>query len=370
MRKLAVLVALLVLAAWPVLAQTSNGPSNYHYNVNINCSDCHSMHASAHDNQGAGTAITVPYTGPFGSAPGSNVINPYYPNQPAATGREKLLKNDDVCSSCHDGQTFAPDEIGDNTNLYVRSAGGTRGTGDTGGGHRIGSTNPAPGYDGTVINYFPSGSTLECTSCHSPHGSGNFRNLVPYGMRTTAGFSGANMNATFNKSATFDPTYDANILNGDSWVFGANSGAAFNTYYGRGAVSYAKSGTYTYNGGTSSNRLDQFCGVCHGAFHGGNISDSTVGDGTDFVRHPTGVQLIGSFSNATSAANLKVYQAAGTPSAATDSPGCLTCHKAHGNKNPFALIYPSWTGADTTEEGGGEYKSLCKSCHGMGGSLP
>ena len=369
MRKFAVLTALLVIAAWPVLAQTpaSNGPANYHYNVNMNCSDCHSMHASAHDNLGDGSAITVPYSGPFGSAVGSNVINPYYPAPNPGPGRAKLLKNDDVCASCHDNQTFAPDVIGDNVNGYVRSAGGTRTAAGTGGGHLIGSTNNAPGYDGTVINYFPAGSTLECTSCHSPHGSALFRNLVPYQLRSTAGYSGSNMAPTFNKSASFDVTRDVNILNGDSYVFGSGN---LQNYYGRGAITYAKSGTYTYNGGTSSNRLDQFCGICHGAFHGGAVTDGTVGNGTDFVRHPTGVVTIGSFSTAQSAANLKVYQAAGTPSAATDSPGCLTCHKAHGNKNPFALIYPSWTAADTTEEGGGEYKSLCKSCHGMGGSLP
>jgi cytochrome c553 len=128
---------------------------------------------------------------------------------------------------------------------------------------------------------------------------------------------------------------------------------------------------YNYNGAKSSNRVDQFCGICHGNFHGGDKTGdtATVSDGTTFVRHPTGVAKIGSFSSATAAANLKIYQTAAVQNAATDSPGCLTCHKAHGNNNPFALVYPSPTGADTTEEGNGAYKTLCKSCHGMGGSI-
>ena len=57
MKKLAVLSALLLIAALPALAQ-----SNYHYNENMNCSDCHSMHASAHNNLTDGSAITTPNT--------------------------------------------------------------------------------------------------------------------------------------------------------------------------------------------------------------------------------------------------------------------------------------------------------------------
>ena len=46
MKKLGVVLAvLLAVAALPMMAQT-----NYHYNENMNCSDCHSMHASAHNN--------------------------------------------------------------------------------------------------------------------------------------------------------------------------------------------------------------------------------------------------------------------------------------------------------------------------------
>jgi hypothetical protein len=344
--------------ALPLMAQ-----SNYHYNENMNCSDCHSMHASAHNNLTDGSAITTPNL----AASPNRTINPYYPLPNPGNGRESLLKNDDVCSTCHKDQTFAPDVFGDNTNGYIRSAGGVR-EDATGGGHKIGSTMIAPGHKTNVINYFPTGSALECVSCHSPHGSANFRNLIPYQLRSTAGYN-AVMAPTVSKNAAFDASKDVTILNGSAYTFGSGN---LQAYYGRNAVLYSRvtdGAEYNYNGAKSSNRIDQFCGICHGDFHGGDAATDVVGDGTGFVRHPTGVVKIGSFSSATAAANLKVYQTAAAQNAATDSPGCLTCHKAHGNRNPFALIYPSPTGADTTEEGDGAYKTLCKSCHGMGGSI-
>ena len=364
MRKLTVvLTVLLAMAALPLLAQ-----SNYHYNENMNCSDCHSMHASAHNNLTDGTAITDPN----GASSPNRAINPYYPAPNPGAGRAKLLKNDDVCSTCHKDQTFAPDVFGDNVNGYIRSAGGVR-EDATGGGHKIGSTIRPPGYDGTNTGgYFGAGTELECVSCHSPHGSANFRNLIPYAMRGAIGSANvAKVSPTVAKSATFDTTKDVTIVGGNSYTFGSGT-ANFQNYYGRNAIllsRVADGSEIVFNGAKSSNHMDQFCGVCHGAFHGGDFATDNTGNGTDFVRHPTGVVKIGSFSSATGAANLKIYQASAVQTAATDSPGCLTCHKAHGNRNPFALIYPSPTATDTTEEGDGAYKTLCKSCHGMGGSV-
>ena len=370
MRKLAVLSTLLVIAALPAMAGTTTPVTNanYHYSQNMNCSDCHSMHASAHNNLTDGSAITAPNS--TISSP-NDAINPYYPAPNPGAGRSSLLKADDVCETCHKDQTFAPDVYGDNMNGYIRSAGGVREKGESGGGHVIGGTNAAPGYKSDVINYFPAGSKLECVSCHSPHGGTGFRNLVPYGMSGSPGYSAANVKPTVTKAAAFSPSTDVTILGGDTYVFG--SGLA--KYYARDQVVYARSATAIgpYNGASSSNRLDHFCGVCHGNFHGGDkVNPDNVSQGgsasSAFLRHPTGLVTIGSFSTPGAAANLKVYQAAAAQNAATDSPGCVSCHKSHGNNNPFALIFPAMTVKDTTEEGdGGAYRNLCNSCHGMGG---
>lgn len=367
-----VFTALLALAAIPAMAQ-SVGFNNYHYNANMNCSDCHSMHASAHNNLTDGSAITTPNTTP------GTAINPYYiaPAAPAE-GRHYLLKNDDVCATCHDGQTWAPDVIGDNTNAYIRSAGGLR-EGTTGGGHKIGSTVRPPGYDGAAVNnYYAAGSVLECYSCHSPHGGTGFRNLVPYQMRTTLGAAVApNVTPQYLKSTTWpDLSVPTNknkdaVVALDAYTFGTDPMAS---YYGRDKVAYGRQRDgeeITVNGVKASNRMDQFCGVCHGKFHGGEVT-SPVGDGTGFVRHPTGVVKVAgagtTFNTQKGAQTLKVYQMGASIDINNDSPGCVSCHKAHGNNNPFALIYPDRVnGTVPSEEGGGIYKDLCKSCHSMGG---
>ncbi|HUK36852.1 MAG TPA: cytochrome c3 family protein [Vicinamibacterales bacterium] len=366
MRRLAVFSVFLLIIAAPVIAQ-----DNFHYATNMNCSDCHSMHASAHNNLTDGTAITLPRTPPSQNQAG---INPYYPAPNPGTGRESLLKADDVCESCHKDQTFAPDEYGDNVNGYVRSAGGIR-TGSVGGGHLIGTTNRPPGYNpgsNGGFDPFPAGTALECVTCHSPHGAKNFRNLVGHNYSALPGYSSAALSISETKGA-FNAATDVTILGGDSYVFGSGNLA---TYYGRDSIVYAKAASpIVWNGVTSSNHYDQFCGTCHYNFHGsgpagvhGAGGDATVSDGTAFVKHPTGVVTIGSFSNATLASNLKVYQAAAAANAATDSPGCISCHKAHGNNNPFGLIFPTSKGKDKTEEGdGGAYRNLCQACHGMGG---
>lgn len=358
-----ILTALLAIAAFPAFAQFDN----YHYNANMNCSDCHSMHASAHNNLTDGSAITASNT------TAGTVINPYYPTQPH-DGRHYLLKNDDVCASCHDGQTWAPDVIGDNFNSYVRSAGGVKAdtTVTTGGGHQIGSTVRPPGYNGTAVNNYFSTGPLECFSCHSPHGGTAFRNLGPYQMRSTIGFATAGaVMPTVAKSLTFDATKDVTVAAATrTW------GTDLPGYYGNDKVAYGRAADgaeITFAGVKSSNRYDHFCGVCHGNFHGGEVGASPVADATGFIKHPTSMVLISGASTTVwgaqkGAQTLKVYTPDGL-SGTNSSPGCVTCHKAHGNNNPFALIFPDRVGGTpTTEEGIGIYKDLCKSCHSMGGA--
>jgi hypothetical protein len=144
----------------------------------------------------------------------------------------------------------------------------------------------------------------------------------------------------------------------------------------------------------TSNRIDTFCSACHGDFHGGpgdaNIGASAAAlDG--FIRHPTGKTLIGgsatqgygghsSLSRLTGATTkVKVY--ASDRSGFTDAtPGCVSCHKSHGNQNPFGLIFLSRNATSVNEEGGRAatdpveasngyqvgYRNLCGQCHGQG----
>src|SRR5215510_9516074 len=105
---------------------------DYHFGVDLICSDCHVMHYS----QSHGT-----------NPDGSGLFTPL-----AGGPHEFLLRNDinDLCLSCHEGQTFAPDVFETNTNSYVRQAGALNMVGGSADyppttGHTLGSTAVAPG---------------------------------------------------------------------------------------------------------------------------------------------------------------------------------------------------------------------------------
>jgi hypothetical protein len=109
------------------------------------------------------------------------------------------------------------------------------------------------------------------------------------------------------------------------------------------------------------------------------------------LRHPTGDANIGQFAADDRHSSLDVFkskahrvkvmspsgdwgsQGSTWPAAATNlTPTCITCHKAHGNQNPFGLIFLAGTGP-ITEEGdsngnsspnpGVRLRALCGQCH-------
>jgi len=305
-----------------------------------------------------------------------------------------------LCLACHDGQSFAPDVLGVNANASPangRSAGAlndpTQGTPyDQWKGHTLGSTATPPGWNPTAAgvpaaNQYDATGGLECISCHLQHGSATvYRNLGP-------------------RNAAFQPTYvlgTANDATKDVWIniaspYTPNTGnaATFNPLYATANVSYNRTDPAVPTGATTqtSNRLDTFCSACHGDFHGGP-GDANIGataaalDG--FLRHPTSKTPIGASGAAGfgghstlsryTAATTKVKVYASDKTGYTDAtPGCLTCHKAHGNQNPFGLVFLNRTASSVSEEGGyaagqvemangyGQgYRNLCGQCHSQG----
>jgi hypothetical protein len=354
------------------------------------CTDCHTMHFSMQHDWTTGGAVSGSLVG---SANG-NWIGTVGPN-------EYLLKlpPNQLCLACHDGQTFAPDVMGNNINpspTQGRQAGAlndpTQGAPyDVWKGHTLGSTATPPGFNPTaagvpVSQQYNAANGLECISCHLQHGSATvYRNLGP-------------------RTAAFQPTYVLNTTNDttkDVWInipfpYTPNTGNAstFNALYDSANVSYNRTDPAVPAGSTTqtSNRIDTFCSACHGDFHGGptdaNIGGTVIGVGaTQFLRHPTGKQVIGIAANGGQssltryvAATTKVKVYASDRVGFTDAtPGCVTCHKAHGNQNPFGLIFLSRNAATVGEQGGygtgqtemangyGQgYRNLCGQCHGQG----
>jgi hypothetical protein len=110
----------------------------------------------------------------------------------------------------------------------------------------------------------------------------------------------------------------------------------------------------------------------------GGASGGDAGTLTPWLRHPQADVNIG--QNATYISSLAQYQSHANRVKTMDpngswaapvagvTPTCFSCHKSHGNKNGFGLIYMAGSGTTVTEEGdGGQYKDLCRQCHVQGG---
>jgi hypothetical protein len=380
MKRAIAILGVLLLFAVPAMA------GEWHTGANNLCTDCHTMHFSMqHEFDSAAAPGLTGADGNWLSATGPNT---------------NLLKDsgNDLCITCHNGQSFAPDVVEANTNASPtngRMAGALNlqvgGSWNTWEGHTLGSTVDPPGYQQNYLeaatNPYDTASDLKCVSCHDEHGTPGYRNLGP----TAWGLS---------DMTVVRPTYvisTTNTATSDVWIDIAshtpNSGVAatFNPYYAYDSINYNRNdATVGVGSEKTSNRMDTFCSACHSDFHGGE-GDTAIGGsaGVDFSRHPTSQALIGAAggSNSTLAlytgatTQVKTYSDAALQADAT--PGCVTCHKAHGNQNPFGLFLLHGDTATITEDGGygqagslGETESiagygvglmnLCGQCHAQG----
>lgn len=325
---------------------------DWHSGASLICSDCHLMHGSQQHAYSPGGIF---------AAVGPNA--PY----------EYLLRNEinDLCLTCHDNQSFAPDVFGANGGVAMnRRAGGLNAepahrANDTGyetmDGHTLWSTETAPG--GTFTN----ADGLHCTDCHAQHGNqpAQYRNL-----RTSTSAT----NKFFGKDLTYatgtnDPTKGV---------------------YQRVLRGYADADIDYNEPSTTNSQMGNWCSACHTNYHGtggsANMGGASGGDpaassATAWHRHPTADVNIGwaaarphysSLTQFNSHANrVKVMDSQGlwdgTATDNTVTPSCFSCHRSHGTKNGFSLIYMAGTGT-VTEEGddGTTLKELCRQCHIQG----
>jgi hypothetical protein len=345
-KKLLALAGVLAMVSVPAYA------GDYHKGINLICSDCHVMHYSQQHgyNPNGGGLFTPLSNGPH----------------------EFLLRNDinDLCLSCHDGQTFAPDVLEAHGNGYVRQAGALNEVGSSGAyneadGHTLNTTDVAPGSSPP----WSDAGGLSCTDCHTPHGRSSGVPAVPGGYRNL-----------FPESISYSrgDVEGANDLT--RWIFeDASSGTSAN-HYGYDHL--------TFNEPVQTqSAYAEFCKQCHTNFHGDvggtELGGVPFGAGyEEFIRHPTTTVNIGALGGGHSSLTqfvghtnqLQVMSPTGTRAGsytATDTeltPSCFTCHKGHGNQNAFGQIYMTGTGT-ITEEGDDPtptYRERCRQCHGQG----
>jgi hypothetical protein len=345
------LIGLLALCLF-LLTGTPAVGGDYHKGATLICSDCHVMHFSqSHGYNSNGTGINTPLGG----------TGPY----------EFLLRNDlnDLCLTCHDGQTFAPDVLEANALANVRQAGALNRAGTApyymSTGHTLDATATAPGGTWTPDPVHG----LTCVDCHHQHGRGGATVTNPY----------RNLNPAAGGLATFDPP---------SYAVGTND--LTKDIFERAAASYSADDVDFNEPDQTKSAMGNWCGACHSNFHGAVGSVQIGGTGTPatgFERHPTaGVNIGTAGGGHSSTAVFATGVRSGTPTkvnwvkvmtatndwrpataaAVTDhTPTCISCHKSHGNQNAFGLIYMNPNSGAVTEEGtaGGTMRNLCAQCH-------
>jgi cytochrome c553 len=238
--------------------------------------------------------------------------------------------------------------------------------GDVNTGHTLDDNSTvAPG--GAFVN----ADGLNCTNCHHQHGynpNGNsYRNLQHNPDGIVGAYPNPGVWVSYEIATTPADTADVMLT---------------------AARTYDISNVWFEEPDQTQSGYAQWCKACHTVFHGDKGSaDMGGGTGTEGYRHPNADANIGAVGGGHSNLGLyvgstnrvKVMNAGGNWASTTEAdlefatPSCFSCHKGHGNLNPFGLIFMSGTGTVTEEgdDGGdGVVEDLCGQCHVQAPQVP
>lgn len=291
------------------------------------------------------------YPGPVGPQPSLAGGGPF--------GHLLRMSQTQLCLSCHDGRTDVPDVRGAHAGGYVRAAGQLNVIGDGAAiestGHTLGSTKTPPG--GTWTN-----PGLACQHCHATHGNGYYRNLVSNPGTATGRFVTYLTGTTYTGMAAIQQV----------------AASPMATHYAASNILYRRSVS-----GTTDFGLSEWCGGCHGDYHGQggapNMGGSTAGDtgatATRWLRHPTrDVTMAQAVANqhvsrthwfSVLASRVPVVSPGGavpgTPAGSDNEVFCGSCHKAHGSVWKKGLLFDDETTAGADD--GTSLRQTCQQCH-------
>jgi predicted CXXCH cytochrome family protein len=181
--------------------------------------------------------------------------------------------------------------------------------------------------------------TLECYSCHDPHGKSGSGATATYRiLRSVPRYVTGASNVPYNVPDVTTKEYTVKDATGK--------------YYGE---NYPATTDLNLTDNTKMATLSNWCATCHTRIHGAGSATGSTSSGDAIYR----------FRHRSDGSNV-------SNSSANGDPGCLTCHVAHGSSATMGA-YSSSVPKPGTAEGGGNYlgssllrinnRGVCEACH-------